>query len=82
MEKHCDLNSAKPEEREREKRRQAEREERAMQTPVVTQNTPENTPSGNGPIVNSDRGASPTRQELEQDVMMTNPSVESMESRG
>jgi len=82
MEKYNDLNPACPAEREREAKRQAAREEKAMQTPVVTQNTADDTPAGNGPIIPSGCGETPTRRELEQDVMMTNPSVESMESRG
>lgn len=50
----------------------------AMRIPSVTQNQPEN----NFRIVPSAPGESPTRQELEQAVTATNPSVESMESRG
>lgn len=50
----------------------------AMRIPSVTQNRPEN----GYRIVPSAPGASPTQQELEQDVTATNPSVESMESRG
>jgi len=50
----------------------------AMRVPVVTQNVP-----NDGRHVSvSAKGEEPTRQQLEQDVMATNPSVESMESRG
>ena len=50
----------------------------AMRIPSVTQNRPEN----GYRIVPSAPGDSPTQQELGQDVTATNPSIESMESRG
>ena len=50
----------------------------SLRTPTVTQNVPCDdiriTPSG--------RGEEPSRQQLEQDVLATNPSEESMASRG
>lgn len=54
------------------------RTENAMKIPVVTQNIP----SDGKRITTSGNGKEPTRQQLEQDVLKTNPSVESMESRG
>lgn len=50
----------------------------AMRIPVVTQNQPDE----GGHITPSKQGEAPTREELEQDVIATNPSVESMDSRG
>lgn len=54
------------------------RTDNAMKIPVVTQNVP----TDGKRIETSGKGQEPTRQQLEQDVMATNPSVESMESRG
>lgn len=51
---------------------------RAMRIPVITQNTPKNDER----IPVARKGEAPTRQQLEQDVTATNPSVESMQSRG
>lgn len=50
----------------------------AMRVPVVTQNMPENDKR----ITPAAAGQAPTQQQIEQDVTATNPSVESMESRG
>lgn len=55
---------------------------RSMQVPVVTQNMPDDTFDEGGPMVATHGDKPPTRRELEQDVTMTNPSVESMEGRG
>ena len=50
----------------------------AMRVPVVTQNMPE---TGER-IRPAAQGEATTQQQLEQDVTATNPSIESMESRG
>lgn len=49
---------------------------------AVTQESPDTVLADGGPMANSAKGASPTPRELEQDVMTTNPSIDSMESRG
>lgn len=54
------------------------RTDNALKIPVVTQNIPTDSKR----IEVSAKGEEPTRQQLEQDVLVTNPSVESMESRG
>lgn len=51
---------------------------KAMRIPVITQNVPKD----DRRIEPSAAGEAPSRQQLEQDVMATNPSVESMDSRG
>ena len=51
---------------------------KAMRVPVVTQNMPENGVR----ITPAAPGEAPTQQQIEQDVTATNPSIESMESRG
>ena len=66
----------------RETARQEARQERATDVPVVTQNTADNTPGGDSPMFATHGEQTPTQREIEQDVMMTNPSVESMGSRG
>ncbi len=71
------LRSGQTQERERRKSRR----DRAMQVPVVTQNMPDDA-FGQGPIIATYGDTAPTQRELEQDVTMTNPSVESMEGRG
>lgn len=48
-----------------------------MRIPVVTQNTPEERR-----MPAPDRSQAPSQEQLEQDVIATNPSVESMDSRG
>lgn len=50
----------------------------AMRIPTVTQNMPENGKR----ITPAAAGEAPTQQQIEQDVTATNPSIESMESRG
>ena len=57
------------------------RSEKAMQVPVVTQDNP-NDAANSRRIAPKDDTETTTRSQLEQDVMITNPSVESMESRG
>lgn len=54
------------------------RHDASMRIPVVTQNIPRD----DCRIAATDQGEEPSRQELEQDVMATNPSIESMDSRG
>lgn len=51
---------------------------KAMRIPVITQNMPEN----GARITPAAAGEAPTQQQIEQAVTATNPSVESMESRG
>lgn len=50
----------------------------SLRTPTVTQNIPRDDIR----IAPSGKDEEPSRQQLEQDVMATNPSLESMESRG
>lgn len=69
-------------ERAQERERRTKRRERAMQVPVVTQNMPDDAFDGQGPIIATYGDTAPTQRELEQDVTMTNPSVESMDGRG
>lgn len=56
--------------------------EQPMHIPSVTQITPENSASSSEKIKPTGKNESPSQQELEQDVAATNPSVESMQSRG
>ena len=56
--------------------------EQPMHIPSVTQITPESGALSGKKIEPATVGESPTQQQLEQDVATTNPSVESMESRG
>lgn len=56
--------------------------EHPMHIPSVTQITPENEASSGEKISPTGKTESPSQQELEQDVVATNPSVESMQSRG
>lgn len=49
---------------------------------TLTQLSPDKVLADGGRMANSAAGASPTPRELEQDVMTTNPSIDSMESRG
>ncbi len=53
-----------------------------MHIPAVTQITPENEASSDEKITPTGKTESPSQQELVQDVVTTNPSVESMQSRG
>lgn len=53
-----------------------------MHIPSVTQITPENSTLSGKKITPTAKSESPSQQELEQDVAATNPSVESMQSRG
>lgn len=54
----------------------------AMQVPVVTQTVPGDAFDDDSPMVATHGDEAPTQRELEQDVAMTNPSVESMQGRG
>lgn len=57
-------------------------QDKALQIPVITQNMPDDTFDSAGPITAAKGDSTPTQRELEQDVTMTNPSVESMDGRG
>ena len=57
------------------------RSDKAMQVPVVTQDNPNDASNGRRIAPKNDTETT-TKDQLEQDVMITNPSVESMESRG
>ncbi len=59
-----------------------EKHDDAMQDRIVTQNVPDDTFRTDGPIIPSSDDAAALQRELEQDVTKTNPSVESMDSRG
>lgn len=72
-----DYNKFRREEREREAGRTERRLDDAMKVPVVTQNTP-----GGGRVEPAAKDGAVSQSQLEQDVTATNPSVESMESRG
>lgn len=65
-----------------ERTRHEARHGESLRVPTVTQTAPDDDNSPCERIVPSARGEAPSRQQLEQDVMITNPSVESMESRG
>lgn len=77
MEYSEDNNRFRREDREREAERTEKRLENSMQVPVVTQIRPDS-----GRIKPTAKGEAVSQQQLEQDVTKTNPSVESMESRG
>jgi len=77
MEYTEDNNRFRREEREREAEKTERRLEKSMQIPVVTQIRPDS-----GRIEPTGKGKAVSQQKLEQDVTATNPSVESMESRG
>ena len=70
--------TASAEERARHEARHGE----SMRVPTVTQTAPDARQQPLLPHRASAKGESPSREQLEQDVMITNPSVESMESRG
>ena len=63
--------------RVREAETTEKRLDKSMQIPVVTQIRPDS-----GRIKPTAKGEAVSQQQLEQDVTKTNPSVESMESRG
>ncbi len=73
-----DNNRFRREERKREAERTEERLENSMQVPVVTQIKPD----AKKRIDPTPKGEAVSQQQLEQDVTKTNPSIESMESRG
>ena len=72
-----DYNEFRREEREREAGRTERRLDDTMKVPVVTQNTPDS-----NRIEPASKDGAVSQSQLEQDVTATNPSVESMESRG
>ncbi|MDE7123830.1 MAG: hypothetical protein K2N93_05955 [Alistipes sp.] len=78
MEKNDTVPGARPTKEERHAARHAG----AMDVAVVTQTTPDDAIARGERIVPAAAGEEPSREQLEQDVMTTNPSVESMESRG
>ena len=59
----------------------ARQPEPALET-TVTQITPDAVLTDGGPITPATGDGTPTERQLEQDVVMVNPSVDSMESRG
>lgn len=61
---------------------QTARESDATGIGTVTQITPDDILAEEGPIAPRVRGGTVTAEEVEQDVVTLNPSVESMESRG
>lgn len=49
---------------------------------TATQRTPDDALADEGPICPAESDGTPTPEQLEQDVMTVNPSLDSMESRG
>lgn len=72
------LDKRSAEERDARTAQQEARTDRSMRIPTVTQIQP----TDDRRIAPTLQGEEPSQQELEQDVIATNPSVESMESRG
>ena len=60
----------------------AARQPEPTQEITVTQVTPDDSLNDGGPITPAIGDGTPTERQLEQDVVMVNPSVDSMESRG
>ena len=60
----------------------AARQPEPTQEITVTQVTPDDILNDGGPITPATGDGTPTERLLEQDVVMVNPSVDSMESRG
>ena len=60
----------------------AARQPEPTQEITVTQVTPDDILNDGGPITPATGDGTPTEQQLEQDVVTVNPSVDSMESRG
>ena len=60
----------------------AARQPEPAQETTVTQITPDDVLTDGGPITPATGDGTPTERQLEQDVVMVNPSVDSMESRG
>jgi len=71
-----------------EARHEVSREEQRIeaqaceQEKTVTQLSPDDVLADGGSMRSTNGGEAPTEREMEQDVMTTNPSIESMESRG
>ncbi len=77
MEYSEDNNRFRREERRRDAENTERRLEKSMRIPVVTQTKPDS-----GRIEPTGKDDHVSQRQLEQDVAKTNPSVESMESRG
>ena len=60
----------------------AARQPEPTQEITVTRVTPDDILNDGGPITPAIGDGTPTERQLEQDVVMVNPSVDSMESRG
>lgn len=60
----------------------AARQPEPAQETTVTQITPDDILNDGGPITPATGDGTPTERQLEQDVVMVNPSVDSLESRG
>ena len=60
----------------------AARQPEPTQEITVTQVTPDDILNDGGPITPAPGDGTPTARQLEQGVVMVNPSVDSMESRG
>ena len=60
----------------------AARQPEPAQATTVTQITHDDVLTDGGPITPATGDGTPTERQLEQDVVMVNPSVDSMESRG
>ena len=60
----------------------AARQPEPTQEITVTHVTPDDILNDGGPITPAIGDGTPTERQLEQDVVMVNPSVDSMESRG
>ena len=60
----------------------AARQPEPAQATTVTQIPPDDVLTDGGPITPATGDGTPTERQLEQDVVMVNPSVDSMESRG
>ena len=60
----------------------AARQPEPTQEITVTQVTPDDILNDGGPITPATGDGTPTERQLEQGVVMVNPSVDSMESRG
>lgn len=58
------------------------RQPQQTQQTTVTQITPDDILANGGPITPETGDGTPTERQLEQDVVMVNPSVDSMDSRG
>lgn len=55
---------------------------RATAERIATQRTPDDVLADRGPICPAEDDGTPTPEQMEQDVVTVNPSLDSMESRG